>query len=113
MEEKKIIIYGLVDPKNKEIIKYVGKTSSKPNQRLSQHIFQARKGCKRYVYNWIRQILKNGEIPKIITLENVTESNWEEKEIFWISELRKKFKLTNLTDGGETTIGYRHTDETK
>ncbi|MEY4573675.1 MAG: hypothetical protein RLZ10_2974, partial [Bacteroidota bacterium] len=36
---KKIFIYGIFNPDEPEIIRYVGKTKKNVNQRLKEHIY--------------------------------------------------------------------------
>ena len=55
---------------------------------------------------------KHGGFSKKI-IKGLTESEALEKEISTIREYRKKYILTNITDGGEGISGMHHTNETK
>ena len=63
----------------------------------------------RYFMNTYR---KHGGFSLIIA-EGLTDQESQEKEIETIRELRKEYKLTNLTDGGEGVSGMQHSDKTK
>lgn len=106
-------IYCLSDPRTKEV-RYIGKTERSPLVRLSHHLCIARSGKRRYVYNWIRNLLKDGHIPIISILEICSIKGWEEREKYWIAYGKSiGWRLTNLTAGGEGTKGYLFTEEVK
>jgi len=108
---KETIIYALCDP-NSEEIRYVGQTSDSLSGRLSQHIWAAKRTNKTFAHKWINSLLKQSLRPKIIVLES--NAVWNESEIRWIAKLRaKSYRLTNHSDGGDGTVGYQHTEETK
>ncbi len=92
----KIFIYCLKDNENN--IKYIGK-STNIKRRLSGHISEAllHKG-RRPVLVWIHELLTKGFKPIIEIIEECTESNWEEREKFWI--LQYKNSILNLASGG-------------
>jgi hypothetical protein len=91
----------------------VGKTAYPLPVRLSQHLYDARCGKKRYLYNWIRSILSSGHIP-IILLIGEAEGDGVKEEIAWIDYGRKEgWRLVNTTNGGEGILGYKHTKETR
>jgi hypothetical protein len=96
-----ISIYGLVDSLTNEI-RYVGKTTQTLNKRLSQHLWDKNKSNP-HKFNWIQQLKSNGLKPIIILLETCDESNWVEREKFWIQKLNN---LTNITQGGENGIFF-------
>ena len=93
-------IYGLYDPTdNTESIRYVGKTIQSLGKRLQGHIDESIKNNpSTYKKNWINSLLSRNIRPKIKLIEICNESNWEEKERYWISNIQN---LTNLTAGGE------------
>lgn len=102
-EVMKSTIYALVDPRKKEEYRYVGKTVQKLSQRLSGHVYEAGKpDSHTYKTHWIRKLLREGVKPQIIKLETIDVEIDCEREIYWISRLKKKgYKLTNGTEGGE------------
>lgn len=102
--ENKVKIYKLIDPRNHEI-RYVGKTIHSLNRRLIGHIDSARR-FKNYLYNWINSLAALDLKPIIELIEEVDESVWEEKEIYWIQyHLDIGCDLTNYCKGGSLVIG--------
>ena len=106
-------IYGLINPEQPDIIRYVGKTNRTINERLYRHVYLSKKGVKRPVNLWIKKLLDEGKRPQIIELEITNEKNWVNREIFWISHYRNKYNLLNLSDGGESNLNYKPTEETR
>jgi hypothetical protein len=104
-------IYVLSDPTT-DTIRYVGKTMKRPQQRLSEHLSEARAGRRRHVYNWIRSLTAP---PRIEVIEDgLAPEQAADAERFWISQFSAwGFKLTNATEGGEGVVGHRHSLETK
>jgi hypothetical protein len=110
---KTIYIYGLKDPETNEI-RYVGKTTN-INTRLKAHITRSRYN-KYHSARWIQSLIKKGLKPVIELIEECTESNWIEREKYWIAHYRELFDLTNVLDGGEggftiTRAGSKWTDK--
>ena len=106
-------VYMLVDPQN-NLPFYVGKGVGK---RCYFHSFEAKHYIERksHKLNKIRKLDKLGLKPIIRKVEeNVSDEQAIEFEMFLISELRDfGIKLTNMTDGGDGALGYRHTEEHK
>lgn len=103
-------VYDLLDPRTEQI-RYVGITTDTLVSRLYQHIWDAKQGTTFHVSNWIRQLLVGGLKPTI-RLRQECET-WEsacacEREL--IATLPN---LTNLTAGGEGTLGYHHTEDSR
>jgi hypothetical protein len=96
LEKRKFKIYCLKCPETYQV-RYIGVTVNTLNARLSQHIFDAKKGGT-YKRNWIKSLSKK---PIIELIENCNYSNWEEKEKYWISYYDN---LTNTRDGGAGVI---------
>lgn len=97
---------------------YVGKTTGSIEERLKKHISKTLSKIKYnkklsknefYLKKLISLSLKDKIIIRII--EECTLDIINEREIFWISEYRKKFRLKNLTDGGDGGMGYKHNKE--
>lgn len=105
-----VTIYALVDPRTDEI-RYIGKTSIKPERRLTQHLYDSTTPKTRKDY-WIRSLGKT--LPELHILEVCSDSTWRELEAYWISLGRAiGWNLTNLTDGGDGCDGFKHHAETK
>jgi hypothetical protein len=98
-----IIIYGLIDPRTNEI-RYVGKTSQRLKYRISSHM---RDTCNCHRTHWLKELASIGSTPIGTVLEEVHPGDsWQERERWWISELRASGKrLTNNTDGGDGVSG--------
>lgn len=102
-------IYALHDPHTSEL-RYIGKTVQLPARRLNNHVSSARKG-RSYVCNWIRSLKADPVMRVLAIVENEQGSDSERRAIAHYRSLG--FRLTNLTDGGEGLLGYRHGDETR
>jgi group I intron endonuclease len=106
----KIFIYTLSDQNGN--IRYIGKTKN-IKRRFREHI-KNYDNSKSYKNNWIKSLINNGEFPVISIIDEVEYKDSSFFEMYWISQLECwGFKLTNLTIGGEGTIGYKFTDEQK
>lgn len=94
-----VYIYILKDQNNN--IRYVGKTTN-IKRRLYSHIAEAKLNkSKRYVLNWIRQLLFNNQKPILEVIEECSQSNWQEREIYWINYYKELIpNLCNLCNGG-------------
>ncbi len=95
-------IYGLFDPRDPEIVRYVGYTQFTPEQRLRGHIAEARYGKPSHRCNWIRSLLAVEIKPAVFLIEEVTEASWKEREIYWISHYGAT--LVNGTVGGDGLV---------
>lgn len=105
----KWVIYALKDPRDNQV-RYVGFTT-RPEQRLKRHINHTRQGRQTYCACWIRQLLKLELKPVMDILEYGCGPDWKTREKYHISLWRSIAKLTNLTDGGEGTLGWKPPDE--
>lgn len=96
-----IQIYGLYDPREPHIVKYVGKTKMTLIKRLQAHIDESKKSNSlTHKINWIKKLLKENIRPEIRLIEICEENIWQEKEKYYIKKYRKVFNLTNTSDGG-------------
>ena len=105
-EEKKFYVYEIID--NNNIPFYVGRTKN-IKQRMYEHWRLATKrNGKYYVCNKIRKLISeyNYELKWNILCNKVSFQESIDQEIAIIAKYKSKgLKLTNLTDGGEGTIG--------
>ena len=87
-------IYGLSSSKD-GIIRYVGQTKNALKNRLNEHKCDAlTRKLKSHKCNWIRKIYKTGFKLQIELIEITDELHWQEREIYWIQEYRKKQKYS-------------------
>lgn len=103
-------IYKLIDPETNEI-RYVGRTIQTLPNRLKKHL---KADDKTHRVNWIKSLHNKGFEPKIeLICETNTFDDCCELERFYILKYKKLgFKLVNMTDGGDGSIGFKHSDET-
>lgn len=102
------IIYTLKNPRTNEV-RYVGWTKRGGNRRLNTHIQEAvGKIATTHKARWILSLLSVGIRPVMDVIESGTGEGWREAEQRWIALFRAQgVRLTNATDGGEGTVGYK------
>ena len=101
-----VYIYTLIDPISKEV-KYIGKANSY-HRRYISHLNDAIKQSrikKQKVSIWIKELLDKNLKPDMEVIEVANESNWQERERYWIAEYRKKGNILNIHKGG-TGLDY-------
>lgn len=85
MNTAKPIIYGLADPKSKQL-KYIGTTTQTLTAQLSKHI---RDDSGHPLVAWLRNLHQWGLAPEIFEIERVAPGdNWREMEHFWTTYFR-------------------------
>lgn len=92
-------IYVLKEPLSLNI-RYVGVTCTTLSARLSQHIYDSKKGGT-YKRNWIQSLIKKDLKPLIEVIEECNFENYQEREIYWISYYDD---LTNTDIGGNGVV---------
>lgn len=110
---KPTFIYGLIDPRN-ETLRYVGKTVLPIPNRITTHVWRARKAPrKRHSMAWIFSLDAENMKPDYEIFEIVPPGgDWVEAERFWIGYFRMVgADLCNHTIGGEGTTGYKQSPE--
>ena len=99
MSNSKFIIYGLCDPRTKDV-RYVGKSCkglSRPKEHFRSNSLLVK--CPRS--SWIISLKNIGLLPEIIIIDKCNKEELDYREIYWIKHLKNMgCKLTNLTDGG-------------
>lgn len=108
------IVYGLVDPRDMAV-RYVGK-STKGLARAAEHRSCVNTPERTHKANWVKKLHKLGMSYGVVVLEYCESAEkLNEAERRWIAHSRKMLgaKLTNSTEGGEGTCGYRHTHEAR
>lgn len=109
----KYLVYALKDPRTQEI-RYIGKSTS-GMRRVLQHKNSSSLKKISHKNNWIKSLLDSGLMYQIEILQNCS-SNEEtlQAEMYWIKFHKEAgANLTNLTDGGEGTLGRLASEETK
>ena len=110
-DSKPIYIYALADPRTLEV-RYVGK-SRNPKARLAAHLCSARRK-KTHNDCWIGSLLAADLQPLMATIDVADDNTWPWVERFNIALYRSEgARLTNHSDGGEGSHGYRHTPEAR
>lgn len=72
-EVSDVIIYGLVDPRYPNTIKYVGATRQCLENRLSQHVTASLCNQDSKKERWVFSLLEKGVTPNIVEIERATE----------------------------------------
>lgn len=106
-------IYTLHDPRDPPLTRYVG-WARIPGRRYKGHLRDARNGRdKTRCGFWKRSLLAAGVLPVMTVIESGTGSGYVAAERRWIAYYRSLCggKLTNLTDGGDGTLGYQMTPD--
>ena len=105
-------VYALIDPRTEKPF-YIGKGSR--DDRPKRHFGEALSGGTSIKCNVINKIIKLGKDIKIIKSDKLSDEEAFEIEIMLIEEFGRRDNqtgcLTNMTDGGEGTIGWKHTEE--
>jgi hypothetical protein len=105
------LIYGLIDPKYR-VVRYVGKSAT-GMRRPKRHLVK-RSDDLTHCANWVRQVQRDGRQIEIVILEVSSPETIVADEQWWIFYGRlSDWKLTNHTDGGEGTVGFKHKEGTK
>jgi hypothetical protein len=104
-------IYTLNHPITNEI-RYVGQTVYELKIRLRKHLVSKDKS---YRTNWIQSLLKQDLKPIInLVLDNLSKEESNYYEQYYIQKYKENgVNLVNLTNGGEGSNGFRHSEETK
>ena len=112
--KSRFLIYLLVDPRTDEV-RYVGKSTT-GECRPREHVMPSRmaKDANTYKGRWIKSLLVINMKPIILIREYQAEDDLGQIEKHWIESARAwGCRLTNLTNGGEGTSGFKHSEETR
>ena len=108
-EQKLGVIYKITNTLDGKI--YVGRTQQKLSRRIYKHKYEAKRGrpgvdAAIAKYGW--------EHFTVEVIETCPIEQLNEREIFWIAELKSKSPNGyNLTDGGDGCTGFKHTEESR
>jgi hypothetical protein len=96
-----MFVYGLFDPAEPDVVRYVGYTAKDADRRLREHVRESRK-LKCHRHKWVAKLVAEGRRPGLVVLETLSEGDdWHERERFWIASFDG---LVNGTAGGEGLI---------
>lgn len=99
--------YVLFAADNPERIRYVGVTSKTIPIRFSQHKYNALHEDHRSmpVSKWMYSVYKKGGEVKYQEIDSCPESEWEDREKYWVAYYRERFPdLLNLQSGGAGVV---------
>ena len=111
---KQWFIYVLVDPRVTsgracDEVRYVGVTTQVRN-RYKTHLETGAGDHYTKCARWLQSVVRAGFDPIMKIVDRGSGDTWKITEQFWIRFYREEVgsDLTNATEGGEGTIGYRH-----
>lgn len=108
----KFLIYALSDPRNPDMVRYIGMSSSGLNRPKRHH---TEMNHHFHLHRWLRKMRADGVRARIEVLEEFqTASDLPHAEMFWIAQGKGLgWKLTNSTNGGDGLNGFRFSEATK
>ena len=89
---------------------YIGKTSKTVCKRLAEHTKLAKSKSQTYFHRAIRKYGIENFTVEILEKDILDNYMLNEREVFWIQQLRPKY---NMTIGGDGVVGYKPTDTHK
>lgn len=95
-------IYALIDPREPDVIRYVGQTQKTLDQRLKEHLRLCVLKAHTHKNHWLLKVIADGRVPLIRCIETCeTREQANVAERAWINFGREQaWPLTNQTDGG-------------
>jgi len=108
------LVYGLLDPWTGEL-RYIGQTTmgmKRPHQHATPYYLRIEGNS--WKANWIRKLLRDGEKPIVVILdESCTSAEMvAAREVALIAEYRAKgARLTNQSEGGIGPVGLKRSRE--
>ncbi len=119
MATRSNLIYGLSDPVTGQL-RYVGYSSigmKRPRQHMQPHRLRLEVAANNHKAHWISSLIEQGMMPVIVIFQEFEDSDKDflpTAERFWIRHFRSAgYDLTNSTDGGEGSSGFKQTDAVK
>lgn len=107
MKNKTYLIYGLTDKLTGQL-KYIGQTTIGLKLRLKRHFDEAKYHRDRITKknNWLRKRISQNNLPEIFLIEETTEQEIDNLEIFYIAYFKSiGCELLNSTLGGKGHVG--------
>lgn len=111
--KRRLIVYGLVDPRSDEL-RYVGKSTS-GLIRPRSHFCPSNLTERTHKGHWVKSLVTVGLRPQIVILEEVPEdASLNEAEEFFIAYFRfLGCRLTNATKGGDGARGVKRSEASR
>ena len=97
---RKVYIYKIICPITHDV-KYIGKTLRLQRRKQEHNMFK-NKPNPSIVERWENDLLLNNLKPIFEVIEECSEKDWVDREIFWIKKFRDDgHDLLNMTNGGD------------
>ena len=115
--DKLFIVYLITNKINQK--RYVGITCYSLENRWRRHCYRAKHNSSEYFLRALRKYSVDNDYginwEKLILESGLTKEQAAQKERYYIIQYKTKNKKHgyNLTNGGEGTVGYRHTNVSK
>ena len=88
---------------------YIGQTQKSLNDRISKHFYSVRHNSNLYFHNALRKY----DFDWSILEECKSKTDLDMREGYYIEQYNTLKDGYNLTQGGEGSFGYKHSDETR
>ena len=102
-------VYALSSSLGSGDVRYIGRCKEDNGKsRLVNHLCESRRGVRSHKNSWIRSVTSaGGEIVSTVLESGLSWGESTVREIFYIAHYRSLgHRLTNMTDGGEGSVGY-------
>lgn len=108
-------VYFLVSSKDPDVVRYVGiSRADTPERRFARHLVLSRGKSHLPVHSWIRRHVADGHtIFPVAFRTHITRDEACRLEHNLVVGLRDTGRLLNLTDGGDGSIGWKHSEESR
>lgn len=103
------VLYRLTSPSNKQ---YIGIAKNGVNYRFSVHVSESKSGSTTALHKAIRKYGANAFKKEVLVVSNYDYIKELEIKVIKAFNTLSPYGY-NLTIGGDGTVGYQHTDETK
>lgn len=87
-------VYKLIDPRTNKVM-YVGCTKLKLSRRLTNHVADTKRFYDRKS-QWVAELLEERMRPIIEIIEECNESNWREREKYWMLQFPDLLNSDNI-----------------
>lgn len=91
---------------------YIGQTIKSLDKRKAKHLQNSKTDLNNKFYQAIRKHGIESFEWKVLE-EDIPKEKLDEREIHWIKEINTLYEGYNMTIGGGTLLGHKHSEETK